>query len=534
MASTVVAPPASAPVAAAPSAPASATPVSTPTPSPAPVETPTPAPTGPLDGGEISLGDRLAQAWAKVKAEPIEGEVSTPETPAPAAAPPAPETVPPAAPAEGEVKTAAEVEKPAAAAPELTFAPEDFEDGLAPADFAKAISTDPAVTKFFDGNPAVKGQVFAALRRDAENRELRQIIPDMDTAKTVVGAAGTYQRFDNAFLSATTPESAQGFLNHWMKEAQIVGEDGKPVLKDGVPQFHPALGAILRKVRDDGLSWLQKDVEATGKLPAELTPFLDALQKHATQSGNERLQAAVSALREEAGSAPSSPSDTLPDELKPYADKLKADRAALDKEKTDAARQREESAKVVNQQSIDRAETTAVDALFSQLRPKFTEAGLSKAEMEWTWKLFSDKLDAALIADPLYEPLYQSILLEEPGDARETKLRKHILKYAAPKAPRLLTGVLRDVKSGAVTRQTDKETKVEDQRRTSATDPRGTSIAPSSPTTQTPLQMRTEIVEAYIYRKIKIPFRFGRAVAQRVITGRAPRPKNCTGGWSCL
>jgi hypothetical protein len=498
MATTTVTPPASAPAAAAPSA-APSTPVSTPstpvTPTPAPVVS-TPESTGPLDSGD-SLESKILAGWQKVKAESV-----TPETPAaekPAEAAPVttePEAVVPAVVAEPEVKPEVKVEeKPAA--PDFTIDASEFEDGLAPADFAKAISTDPAVTKFFDANPAVKGQVFAALRRDAENREIRQIIPDVDTAKTVVGVAGTYQKFDNAFLSAEH-DNAQGFTNHLMTEARIIGEDGKPVLDAaGNPTFHPALGIFLRKTRDDANKWSFSEIEKTGKIPENLSPILDALQKHATSTGNERVQAAVNALREEAGSAPSSPSDALPEELKPFADKLQRDRAALDKEKADAARTREESAKVANQQAIDRAEVSAIDAIARQLWPKLTEAGLSEFERTAAWSLICEKLDAALEADQLYGPVRDNILLGEPGDKREAKHRAHILKYAAPHVPRVMTEVLRMAKSGALTRQAAKDTKVEEQRKVSATDPKGTSIAPASLTAQTPHQMRTEIIKAY-------------------------------------
>ena len=497
MATTTVTPPASAPAAAAPSAAPSA-PVSTPS-TPVvstPVETPKSTETGPLDGGEQTIESKILAGWQKVKAESETPAVEKPAEAAPVT--PEPEAAAPVV-AEPEAQPEVKVEEKTAAAPadEFKIDASEFEDGLAPADFAKAIATDPAVSKFFDGNPAVKGQVFAALRRDAENREIRQLIPDVDTAKVVVGAAGTYQRFDNSFLSAEQ-DNAQGFTNHLMTEARMVGEDGKPILDAaGNPTFHPSLGIFLRKTRDDANNWSFAEMEKTGKIPENLSPFLDALQKHATSTGNERVQAAVNALREEAGSAPSSPSDALPEELKPYADKLQRDRAALDKEKSDAARTREESAKVANQQSIDVAEQGAIEALLRTLQPKLTEAGLSKFESDAAWTEIGARIDKALEADPLYGPIYQSILLKAPGAAREAELRKHILKYAGPKAPRILTEVLRLAKSGALERQTAKDTKVEGQRQVSATDPRGTSIAPSSPTAQTPHQMRTEIVKAY-------------------------------------
>lgn len=450
------------------STPAIAAPVSAPapaasSPAPAPVTTPTPAPSptptpAPVTSEPQSMEDKLGAAWKAVReststAEPVtEAVTPSPEEPA------TPATEPEAV---AETETAAEPAEPATPEFELSL---DDGDPASPEALFKELKADPAAAKFFEDRPELKNKVMAALRRDTENREIRKFIPDVETAKQVTAAASTFQQIDNRFLAATTPEGAQEFLNHWVKEAMFTGDDGKPLRDaEGRYQMHPALEYTFDHIFSNKLS---------------------VLEAQAQKSGDERLQAAVEIIKGLSSPSPSAVED-VPENLKPYADSLKAERAALDKEKADGVRQRQETAKATHQQSIVRAESKAADNIKAQLKPSFAKAGLTDFESEAALQKIGNAVDAKLEADGLYQSLYDSILLQAPSEAREKALTKHMLTYTNIYLGTILAETLRAAKGGALNRQTDKQTTVEGQKKASQTDPRGTSTAAVAPQQRT-------------------------------------------------
>src|SRR5258708_1372073 len=427
MATTPAAPPVSAPAApaasAAPAAPASSTP--TPAAPAAPVTTPTTPEASPQ-----SLGDRIASGWEKAK-ESVNletGEVPEPEVPAaePAAEP---EIVP-------------EVTDPEVPAAEPEPGEDEFKLNLddkpapAPDEFGKSLT--PEQKEFFDKNPDLKGQVFGALRRDAENREIRQYIPDLETAKTVTKAAGAWQTIDNHFLDATTTEGAQKFLDHWVKEALIVDEKGQPVLDDnGKYQVEPSLPFILDHIAGNKIQILGKQIESSGQFPTQLSPVLEALGKFASLKGNERLQAAVDVLREVM--APSSPAEgEIPDNLKPFVTSLKAKEKDLNDRSEALNRQQREGREAEHYQSIDRAEEAAAKSVQDQLKPLLAKSGLSQKLQTVAMRDIGEKIDTALghkDADgswtagshpsaSLFQSVYDSIIRQAPSEAREKALKR--------------------------------------------------------------------------------------------------------------
>jgi hypothetical protein len=479
---SIATPPVGAPATPAPAAVPSTPAVSTPT--PAAPATPTPAPA--LEPTGDSGLDRIRAGWQKAKETVAEGEEPAGDEPAaePAAEPPAVEE-----PATEEPAAAPAEEPEAPAATEAVEEVAELDDGstLDPRQFFKDIKGTEA-EKWLNDHPEVKGQIGQALRVVNEARDIMALVPDVETARTVTSAAASWQGIDNKFLSGTTKEGAKGFLDTWAREALMVDANGKPTLDaQGQYQFHPALMNILDTVYSNKL---------------------DLLAERAEKTGDERLKTALEIIRE-VSSPPSPGLDEVPEEMKPYADKLKADRAALDAEKAEGARKQSESARVANEQSIERSETTASQSLQRQLEPLFAKSGLSKFEQNAALAQIGEAIDAELGTlnedgswqpggDKFFQSTYDHIVSQPPSEAREKALTAHYLKYANPRLGRIAAKVTREAKAGTLDRQTVRTTQVAAQQRTSQTEPRGASITtPSAGQPQTPKAIRAQIIEQY-------------------------------------
>lgn len=467
--------PAAPPPAAAPAAPAA------PAPSTAAV---TPAAPAATPATPKTMEQRLSEGWAHA-VEQVKKDTETPEqktepktepTPEvktePAEATPAAEKTEPVEQPEAKTEPAAE------ATPELQFAPIDDSSVLNPKQFADELKKSPDAEKFFNENPELKNSVMAALRRDSENIELRQIIPNVETARVVAQGAATYQKFDNHFLSATTPEGVGKFMDMWMREAMIVDAEGKPLMDgNGRYQFHPALQSVFSHVVD---------------------MRLNKLDQIAKKNGDTQLEAAVSIIRE--ATSPSFPAldDKLPDELKPYAESLKAREDKL-KAEQDKARQEESSRQqVANEAAIERVEASVATSLISQLKTPFAKAGMSDWEQKKCAEEIGDRLDQKLESNPLYQSIRDSILMQPPSEERDKRLMKHMLTYYQQYVGPITSEVIREAKAGHLQRQTATQEKVNAQETASKTDPKGASITPSSPQAQkTNKEIRDSIIADY-------------------------------------
>lgn len=452
-----------------PSAPAPAAPASS---TPAPVTAPAPAtPAAPVSNpsGELSTQDKLRAEWQEAKASvPLEEQNGSPapaeEVAAPAAAEvtaQTPEEIAEAAAAETPAETPAPGETPA----EVTAAEvPELDDGvsLGPQEFAKAIEADEATKKFFDDHPEIKGQVFGALRRDAENREIRQIVPDIETAKVMAQGAATWQSTDNLFLGATTKEGAGKFLDKWTQMAMYTDDQGQPVIENGQYKFHPALLSTFNHIFDNRLSVMREQAKS---MPEET---------------RERLLAALDILEEV--NAPSSPAlGEVPEDLKPYADSLKQrEQVVTEKEKADrqADTQRKTEA---NTQSIERAETKAENSIVAQLQPKFKAAGLTEFEQNAAMVKIGQLVDQKLAESPYYQAALDSILSRAPGEAREKEHLAHLLKYTNQILGPIVAQVTREAKGGTLARQEVRQETRTRQTAASNTDPKTRSTTPAQP-----------------------------------------------------
>lgn len=428
--------------------------------------------------GDISVEQRLSQGWQKQFGEEAaegEGEEEPPEIGEGEAEEGETDQALEGVEGEeaGEGEDTPEGEAEAEAAPEFTL---DDGEPVGPVQFADFLKANPEAQKALDANPELKNKVFGALRRDEENRALREIVPDVETARAVTGAAATYQNFDNRFLGATTPEGAQKFLEYWVKEAMYTDDQGQPILKDGKYQFHPALTYTFDHIYNNKIS---------------------ALKQQAEKSGNERLQAALDVLMEET-SPTSTAQGEIPEELRAHADALTERERALTAKEQASAREEAERQQVANQQSIDRAETKAAESVQGLLKPLFAKASLSEFEQNAALQKIGELVDESLGANSLYQAMYDSILQREPGEAREKALTAHMLKFTNEILGKIATKVVREAKGGALTRQPAKQSQVDAQRRTSKTDPKGASVGTTrTAATTDPAQLRATIVNEY-------------------------------------
>jgi hypothetical protein len=532
-----VAAPASAPAPAAPSAPAPAAspaPASAPSSPAAPSAPSSGAPAGAPDSGlgapaapkePTSLREKIEQGWKEVVSktpEELEAEAAKASDAPPAEAP---AEIPAAAveePKPGEAKPgdATPADAPAEAVQELdlgggpVFGPKEFND---------AITKDAAAKAYYDAHPEEKHAISAALRRSGDALKIAEHGIYPDNAPTIAKAAATFQSIDNHFLSAANddgtpnPDGAKAFLSSWVKEAMMVGADGKPMMDaNGKYQLHPAIYSIFDTIYGNKQDVYLQQMTQGGKLPAPLAKTLGSiLDFYATQAqaqgdDGDRLLAGVNILREV--SALSSPaSGELPDQLKPFADSLKAKETALNERDAVAARQQQESTRTAHLQSIERAETKAADNAKAQLKPAFDKAGLSEFEATAAMGRIGDLIDQKLgiknedgtwsqatdSRAPLFQSVYDSILRQAPSDKREQALTKHILTYTNEILGTVAGEVLRMAKGGALDRQNSRQATVDAQTRTSRTEPHGTSVNPSGPQTKSPTQEREAIQAEY-------------------------------------
>jgi hypothetical protein len=458
------------------------------------------------------MGDRLAQGWDKAKAEVAEANAETPEGAAPGEVPaeaaPAAEVPAVEAPA---TETPAEVPAEAVVpGDEFKFDLDDTGDVGDPAAFFNEVKKDPATEKFFNDHPELKNAVAGALRRDNENREIRQYAPTVEAAKQMSEAAATFQTFDNSFLTATTPEGAQEFLNHWVREAMFLDDKGQPILENGQYKLHPALTYVFDHIAGNKMSVWGNEAKSNGHVPQQLAPLLDGLRDFAVLQGDERLQAAANVIRE--AMTPSSPAlDEIPEALKPLADSLKKQQSDLQAEKDASARRTREEQQAAHHQSIDRAETKAATSVRDQLKPRLANSGLTAFEQTSALREIGEAIDSAFghkgedgkwtagahASARMFQSVYDSISQQPAGEAREKALTKHILTYTNQVLGPITTKVIRAAKNGTLERQPEKQAKVTAQTTASSTDPRGTSVSTPSPQSLSPAQLRAQVIDDF-------------------------------------
>ena len=510
MAATTVTPPVAAPAAAAPPTPA---PVSTPAAPSAPATPSTPTETP----SSQSLETTLAGKWKEYTAGDGSPEsLAAPDAEAPAAAE---AEAAPAPPAEGEAAPAAEAapegaapEAAAEAAEDLTQYAVDFDDPVGPKEFNDWLAKPElaAVKDALDAAPEVKNAVFGALRRDAENRELRTIVPTVQAARDAVGGATTLINIDNVFERATDQKGAQGFLNEWVKFSMILDDQGQPTKNDqGQYNLKPQLFQVLDTVFDNKSKVIGDTVSSTGKLSPQFAPIIDGLLKFAASSGDERYQSVAEFLKEITTPSSSAPVE-VPAELKSLAESLRAKEAAIDQREQTASRQREQEARVANHESTGRSLERVDKTVSALLKDSFAKAGLSDAEVKFAEGNISERISQSLgVMDPatgtwkpgignrFFQTRLDDILSRPPSKEREAAVHKHFMEYVQPLLGKAATEEVRSIKGGALKRQEATQTRVAAQQHASREVPSGVSTAPVRPPSAAPGDMRATIEKEY-------------------------------------
>jgi hypothetical protein len=134
----------------------------------------------------------------------------------------------------------------------------------------------------------------------------------------------------------------------------------------------------------------------------------------------------------------------------------------------------------------------------NQLKPLFVKAALSDFEKDAVLERIGEMVDTKLAGNQLYQSLYDSILKMPAGEAREKALTKHMLLYTNEILGPIAAEVIRKAKAGTLSRQDATQSKVDEQKRTSAADPRGTpTSATRTAQVSTPKDLRNQIITEY-------------------------------------
>ena len=89
---------------------------------------------------------------------------------------------------------------------------------------------------------------------------------------------------------------------------------------------------------------------------------------------------------------------------------------------------------------------------------RFTEAGRTPFAQQAALREIGERIDQELAADDLYQSIYDSILLQPPGEAREKALINHMLTFTnnSGRLGRIAGEVIGAARNGTPTRQASK------------------------------------------------------------------------------
>ena len=423
-------------------------------------------------------------------------ETPTSEAPpeAPAPEPPAAAEPPATEPAQAEPaakEPVTEPEKPADAQPQAATETSELDtgEGIAPSKFAEFINSKPELKAAFDdpANSEVKNLVFAALRRDEENREFRRMgITDKETAQELIGTATRFHDFDNNFETVNDQAGAEKF---WEK---LWGDFAQRDDKGEVTGAHPAFMHLERAITEANVGTLVK-LAQNGQYHPMLTGWvnqvLDALQKSA--NGNQDLMAGIEAVRD-ALPASSQPSDAeMPEHIKAAAERNRRDREAID-------RQNRESAEQANKAAIDRVEMQVASSAIKQVEPLMQKAKLTPWERSQVVKEIGTQLGETLADESLPEMrLYQqrraNILRRPAGEARDKELLRLMVNTENSILGSIAKKVINQVTEGRMNRQNEIQQKRDANIQASRTEPRGATAGTPTPAKLTPAEVETQI-----------------------------------------
>lgn len=345
--STPSAPAASAAPASAPaavSAPAS-TPVAAPEAAPVVVATPEPAATS--DAGKSTL-QVMQEAQAKKEAEAAAAPTTEPVADV---IPPAAEKTPEQVAEEAAAAVVEEPAKPAADDDLPNFDDFDLDPiALAPKELASKIDTDAALSAALDANPELKNEIFGNARLAAETAAFKEIVGSPQEAKVAVEGHATFMGISSAMsaIQDSDVKTLNPVMDEMLKASAIRNEAGELQYdQNGALVTNGMVGKFLRN------SFKQR-----------LELFADQFVK----ANDEEGQAAIDILMERAGlRAPSSPNEEeMSAEMRTQHESIKAERAALDREKQERATEVSKAYNTTVNTRIDAMMDSGIGSLLSR------------------------------------------------------------------------------------------------------------------------------------------------------------------------
>lgn len=288
MPETIAAP---APAAASTPAPAAPAPTYAPAAAPvsAPVSTPVAAPQQTWGSGGVTttvdpskfpikedyarevLKEKLAAIPATEEA-PVAEEAVAVEEPAAVEEVVAPEVPAP----DAEVKP----EEPVAEAePEFDFDPPAI---VTPEALSQMVTDNPEFGKLLEADPKLKGQLYKTAREAAELKPYREIFPDLESAKSAVLQATTWNDVKNVFMGSTTKEGTIATLGKIAELSYERDEAGNVVMENGNPVIGADFYAFVDHTVAIDLEHRKEEVQAR----------LEANQYHVGAKTQEEAQAA--------------------------------------------------------------------------------------------------------------------------------------------------------------------------------------------------------------------------------------------------
>jgi hypothetical protein len=233
-----------------------------------------------VDPGQFRTTDEYAKA---VLAEQLAAGTAPVEEVAPVAEPEvAPAEVTPEVAAPDAV---AEEAKPA----ETPVTEEDFqlepETIVTPELLTSMVKDVPEFGKLLEANPALKGQLYKTAREAAELQPYREIFPDLESAKSAVQRATTFNDLENVFETAVTMEGTKTALARIMELSYERDENGNVVMQDGKPVAGEYFYKFFDHVKQMGYEQDRDEVQER----------FDANQYHVGAKTQEEAQAAYDA-----------------------------------------------------------------------------------------------------------------------------------------------------------------------------------------------------------------------------------------------
>jgi len=406
-----------------------------------------------VPAGEVASSVEAApvvESAPVIEAPPAEIEDFVPpeaEQPAPPAAPAAP--APP---------------KPAAApakAPEPPLEDEPVSRKL----LNQRLEKNPQLKAVVDADPSLKNFLYSQAARAEEAGKYRDLFPTVDIAQFAAEQAkefGTLSELfeGDGFNRATGQpfkdgmESAYSFLQALRDRTAVLGEDGKPVVKDGQPQYTGRFQEICKAVREDLFASLRSHAEK-GQRP-DVIETLDAIKQY---------------IDEVAGVPAATDPSTLPADVRRQLEEAKA--LTLQGQEAKTA----ETVRYNNERAA--GTKTEIRGRLGSYLEKITPT-LKPEERDALFEGAYAKFSKAVLSNPMFMQNYRA-LMRQTGPAGIANMAKYCANVAQNLMPAILKEMAAEKNQAAVQKNqaTHQQLGARTDKQKQQAEPRGGGGAPS-------------------------------------------------------